>query len=100
MSLPVVWSPSALEDYARILEYIDREWGMEAALNFLDATDRIIMQIQEFPNLFPKSEKVEVHKAVIAKQTSLIYRTTENQIQLLHFWDNRQDPEKLEKLLD
>jgi plasmid stabilization system protein ParE len=99
MSMPVVWSPSALEEYSLILEYVEENWGLEAALNLLDATDQIISQIQEFPNLFPSSKKKDIRKAVVSKQTSLIYRVTEEQIQILHLWDNRQDPEKFEELL-
>lgn len=38
-------------------------------------------------------------QAVITEQTSLLYRVTPTQIQLLYFWDNRQDPERLLDLL-
>jgi len=39
-----------------------------------------------------------IRKAVISPQTALLYRILETQIQLLYFWDNRQDPERFESL--
>ncbi len=99
MSLPVVWSPSAKEEFAGLLAYIESEFGTDAALNFLDATEAIITRIATFPVAFPSSDlRPDLHKAVIVAQTSLIYRVTETQIQLLYFWDNRQAPQRLADL--
>ncbi len=46
--------------------------------------------------MFPLSEKENIYKCVIVKQVSLYYRINKNQIELLRFWDNRRNPEKLE----
>lgn len=88
----LIWSPKAKEEYATLLIYI-REWyGTDAALRFLGQTEKIIESIVRFPYAYPASDKVPgLRKAVITKQSSLFYRITNSQIELLHFWDNRQD---------
>ncbi|MEM8525685.1 MAG: type II toxin-antitoxin system RelE/ParE family toxin [Bacteroidota bacterium] len=86
----VIWSPTSKDEYAELLGYIELEFGLEAALKFLDKTEAIIETIETFPSSFPASEvKPEIRKAVITKQTSLLYRIQKDNIQLLHFWDNR-----------
>ncbi len=99
MSLPVVWSPASREEYAEILQYVDDEFGTDAALNMMDKVEAAVEQIASFPYLFPFSEiRPDIRRAVITSQTSILYRVTETQIQLLHFWDNRQDPRRMEFL--
>ena len=100
MSRQVIWAPAAQDEFAKILEYIDENWGTGSALEILDKTESVIEQISHFPNLFPPSQKKGVRLAVINKQTSLIYRVGKNQIEILHFWDNRQNPEALSELLE
>jgi len=99
MNLPIVWAPTAEEDYAAILDYIETAFGTDAALHFLDKTEEIVAHIGVFPEMYPTSMiRPGIRKAVISPQTALLYRILETQIQLLHFWDNRQDPERFESL--
>jgi len=37
----------------------------------------------------------DTYKCVVLKQVSLFYRVKTNSIELLVFWDNRQEPSKL-----
>ena len=96
MSLPIKWSPASKDEFAELLEYVEAQFGLDAALNFLDKTDKVLDGISEHPAMFPASEKSpSVRKAIITKQTSLLYRISAFEIQLLHFWDNRKNPETL-----
>jgi hypothetical protein len=45
--------------------------------------------------LFPYSKEGGIHKCVLVKQVSLFYRIKANNVELLVFWDTRQDPAKL-----
>jgi hypothetical protein len=66
-------------------------------LKLLDTTEKVLDGIAEHPMMFPASQKSpSIRKAVITKQTSLLYRIAANEIQLLHFWDNRRNPDLLE----
>lgn len=97
MSLPVKWSPAARDEFATLLEYFEGAFGLEAALKPLDRTEEMVTQIAASPEMYPASrKKEEIRKATVSKQTTLYYRLTTDEIQLLHFWDSRQDPVKLE----
>lgn len=99
MKLPVNWTKVAKEDFAILLEEIESQFGLDAALNTMEKVEEILEKIAEFPLMFPPSSTYPSnHKAVISKQTSLIYQVENEEITLLLFWDNRQNPEKLENL--
>ncbi len=101
MSWVVVWAPSAKEEFADLLGYIEAYYGTDAALIVMDKVEETVEIIRLFPNAYPSSrQQPGIRKAVITKQTSLFYRVLETQIQLLHLWDNRQNPERIEDLFD
>lgn len=90
MNYVVVWSDFAKEDYANILTFLQSKFGQDSALRFLDKTEKIVEQIEVFPNAFPASDKNgRYRKAVINKNTSLVYKISNNEVELLYFWDNR-----------
>lgn len=39
MNLPIIWSPASRDEYAHLLAYLEREYGLESALRFMDKTD-------------------------------------------------------------
>jgi len=45
--------------------------------------------------MYPYSPESDIHKCVIVRQVSLFYRVKFDVIELVLFWDNRQDPAKL-----
>lgn len=100
MSFSIIWSPAARDDYAQLLEYVEEKFGLEAALSLLDKTEKVIDGIAVFPEMYPPSARRNIRKAVISKHSSLIYRIEENQAQILHVWDNRQDSQDMEKLFE
>lgn len=93
MNLPVIWSPASRDEYADLLAYLESEFGLESALNFMDKTDAALDQISSFPESGVPTLKETVRKKTINKQTSVLYQVYEEAIELLHFWDNRQNPE-------
>lgn len=99
MRLPVIWSSAAEDEFVVLLEYLEKIYGTDSALKLLNQTEKVISQIELYPKLYPTSNTRGVHKAIINKQISLIYRIKKDKIELLHFWDNRQDPGKMETLL-
>jgi len=99
MNLPLIWSPEAREEYAEILQFLDAEYGTNSALKMLDKVEAVVERIQMYPRAFPSSTlRSDIRKAVVTPQTSVPYRITDTQIQLLHFWDNRQNPQRMEFL--
>lgn len=93
----VLWSPAAQSTFFEILSYLEEHWSTSEAAAFIDRTDEIINFIKNRPSLFQYSKSSNTHKCVLTKQVSLFYRvnTNSDQVELLLFWDNRQDPEQL-----
>ncbi|HEY1025340.1 MAG TPA: type II toxin-antitoxin system RelE/ParE family toxin [Sphingobacteriaceae bacterium] len=95
MSYTVTWSPIARNTYIQILEYLDERWTTRELKAFIDRTEEVINNICGNPLLYPYSKESDTHKCVLVKQVSLFYRIRRDTIELLVFWDNRQDPTKL-----
>jgi len=62
---------------------------------FINRTGQIIQHISEYPKHYPYSAENDSYKRVFISQVSLFYRLKNNEIELLIFWDNRQNPDKL-----
>lgn len=94
MGYAIYWSPVAKNDYINILEYLNTRWGQQEVTS--SRTDKTLQLISANPRLFVSSEKKPaVHRCVLTSQVSLYYRINNLSIELLRFWDNRMDPEKL-----
>ncbi|WP_428329901.1 type II toxin-antitoxin system RelE/ParE family toxin [Mucilaginibacter sp.] len=95
VSNTVIWSPKARLTYYEILEYLAEKWSIKEIETFIDRTEEVINHICTNPLLYPYSEKSDIHKCVLVKQISLFYRVRASNVELLVFWDNRQNPIKL-----
>jgi len=91
----VIWSPKSRITYYGILEYLTENWTLNELEAFIDRTEEVISHICDNPLLYPYSGNSDIHKCVVVKQISLFYRVKTDDIELLVFWDNRQDPAKL-----
>lgn len=91
----VVWSPTARLTYYKALEYLLENWTFRELESFIDRTEEVITHICINPGIYPFSNESNTYKCVVIKQVSLFYRLKLTTIELLVFWDNRQDPVKL-----
>lgn len=91
----IIWSPRAKITYTSILEYLYEEWTIKELQAFIDRTEEVIKYINDNPSLYVYSKEGDAHKCVVVKQVSLFYRVKANYIELLVFWDNRQNPARL-----
>lgn len=98
MALKVFWTKRAEKSFQKVIEYLQENWSEKEIRNFVKKTFTIINYISERPRMFPYSPQQDIYNAVITKQTNLIYRIVEDkQIDILFFWDNRQNPKKKSK---
>jgi hypothetical protein len=65
--------------------------GFQRTFIYFYRTLMVLDLISENNKLFPASKKKSIYKAVISKQTSVIYSISKNEITLLYFIDNRSD---------
>jgi plasmid stabilization system protein ParE len=97
--MKIIWTPRAITDFNKVLEYLYVSWGLKEVENFIDKTDDVLEGIAANPQIFIESlKKKNVHKGFITKHNSLFYKFKPNkkEILLLTFWDNRKDPNKLQ----
>jgi plasmid stabilization system protein ParE len=93
MALRVVFTDDAIETLQSTARFIQNKWGVRQAEKFLDRAYRVVFLVSENPYMnkaFRSSDNTRV--GLVSKQTSFIYRVQENEIIILFFWDNRQEP--------
>ena len=98
----IFWTPEAVETFNQEIDYIFHTWGKRATLWFIERVENCIELLQNGLILARYSKNINAHFFVISKQTSLIYRSypNKNQIDLLQFWNNYSNPDKLKDILN
>lgn len=94
--MKINWTPTARRTFEQILDWLSGNWTNKAVENFLDQTDSTIEQIKNNPYIYRASEQNEqVRRGLINRFVSLYYRVRpkKEEIDLLSFWDNRQNPD-------
>ena len=92
----VVFSKRARRRLEKLLDYLESEWSLKVKNEFIEKLDRCVLQISRHPESCPVSEEFPgLYKCVVTKQTTFYYRIEEKEIQVITFFDNRQDPKKL-----
>jgi hypothetical protein len=92
----VIWMPEAIETYAHNISYLAEEWNDDVVLDFIGKTDEVIGHIKANPLMFQSVDKrKKVHRCIVVRQVSLYYKISGDQIDLITFWNNYQDPKKL-----
>lgn len=88
----IIWSPECEEDYTNIISYINDVWGVNAALNFMEKTERALEHLEQNPLMFAAVNHQQIRRIVINKATSLYYYVSADTIELLYFWNNKRNP--------
>ncbi|MEX8549205.1 MAG: type II toxin-antitoxin system RelE/ParE family toxin [Mucilaginibacter sp.] len=92
MALTINWSDGAIADFKQITKFINNRWSEKDATKFVLKAESIIKVILNQPYLYPESSFNQLRKAIITKQTSVYYLIQGQEIHLITFWDNRQNP--------
>lgn len=89
----IVFSEKARDTFQSIqMQLLDR-WGIDVVIQFEKRTWDIIGKLSKSPLIFQSSEtNAIIRKVVIHKNCSLFYKIRGQKVELLFFWDNRQDP--------
>jgi hypothetical protein len=94
MAKKVIWSKRAITSFDRVIAYLNEDWTEKEILKFVNQTNKIIYLIQSNIVKFKSSEKVDVYEVLITKHNLLIYKDSGDRIELLVFYDTRQNPKK------
>ncbi len=86
-----------------LAEYLLTNWGFKVKKEFLAKLDQKITRISIQPESCPQSQGMKgIYRCVVSKQTSFYYRIDfqKEEIEIITFFDVRQKPHKLKKLLE
>ena len=94
MAYEIVWLPKAEERFDEILLYLERNWEEKVIRSFIQNTEEKLAQVKQRPKMFRRSPSKNIHEVLITKHNLLLYRIKGNKIELLTFFDTRQNPKK------
>ncbi len=93
MSLSIVFAPAARTGLVRITKFIKQRWGKNSSDKFKEQVDKTLNNVSQQPYMFKASTLThEIRKGIVSKQTSFFYKVHKDRIEILFFWDNRQQP--------
>jgi plasmid stabilization system protein ParE len=97
MAYKITWSPEALESFDAIVEYINNRFTEKEVKQFVGLVNRRLLLLQKIPQTFRTTARTSMRrKTVIHKRTILFYKIREKikVVELLSFFDTRQNPQK------
>ena len=93
--LDVVFSKPAEKDFENILNYIKRDFGSLAAINFKGLVFKFIELIQIFPEIGTlEIRNKNIRAFVLHKRLKVFYDINDGRITILRLFDTRQHPDR------
>ena len=95
MAKKIVWTKRANSKFNKIIDHLEKEWGLNVTQNFVKKTYDIIELISDQSELgtIENTEK-NIRGFLLTKHNRLFYRVTETEIILLNFFDTRSGPKR------
>jgi len=95
----IIWTETAALQRRTVLEYwLQRNQSPTYSLKLLRLSNEKASKIADNPLIYKTAEFPDTRVAAMG-HFSLFYKITNSAITVTAFWDNRQDPEELLKLL-
>ncbi|KOS06494.1 hypothetical protein AM493_10945 [Flavobacterium akiainvivens] len=92
------FSPLAEKKLIELLLYLIEEWSVKVKDDFKVILDKKLNHISVYPESCVKSKSFRnLHLCIITKQTSLLYRIVNNQIEVITLFDNRSSFKSINK---
>ncbi|WP_340107079.1 type II toxin-antitoxin system RelE/ParE family toxin [Rhodohalobacter sp. 8-1] len=96
----VIWTRTADLQFVGILEYwVKRNRSTTYSKKLLKLVSERTKQIAEKPLIYKATDFKDVRVASLGN-FSIYFKVSDDEIIITAFWDNRQDPEKLLKILE
>ena len=91
----ILWTDNAFKELQKTIEYLEVHWTENELKNLAINLEKTLNLISQNPNLFQASNsKKDVRRAVVLALNTLYYRVKGNDIEILSFFSNRQNPKK------
>lgn len=96
MACKLHWSEEAVSNLESILEYLGQNWSAKEIADFKQSLGLQLDLIVKNPFMFPISNHIpRLRKAVLSKQTTVIYEVKGKAVYLAYLHVNRKDIKKL-----
>jgi plasmid stabilization system protein ParE len=93
MQYNVIFSDRADDTFNSIGQQLEERFGERELNEFRRRVYEVVVNISKFPYIFKAVGYEEnLRKAFIHRNCSMFYDVGETSIEILFFWDNRQDP--------
>lgn len=93
MSYSIVFSLTAVDTFDSIKSQLLEKWGSRFVIKLEKRTLEVLEIISKSPFIFQGIKQApNIRKGFIHKNCSMFYEVKEDRIEILFFWDNRQDP--------
>jgi len=94
------WSIQAENSYGHIIDYMTDEFGATRTHRYIEKVHKEIDKLLKHPQLGPiepwlEGSRYEFRQLVIEHLTKIIYRVTDNSIEIADVWDVRKNPKEL-----
>ena len=95
MAKTIVWHRKANNEFNAIINYLQINWNKKVTKSFVEKAYQIIEILREYPELGTiENYEKQIRGFVITKHNTLFYRVEGDELILLSFFDNRQNPKK------
>ena len=93
MKYAIIFSSEAIDTFESIKEQISERWGNKTMVEFEKRTRQVLNVIETSPFIFQSiSLNNNIRRGFIHRNCSMFYEIKETEIDILFFWDNRQEP--------
>jgi plasmid stabilization system protein ParE len=89
----IVWTKLGLDSFLSVANYLEKNWSGNEVKKFIIKTNQHIDLIR-YGNYFGRSSKKSrrVYSLLVTKHNRMYYRVLKTKIEILLFWDTRQNP--------
>jgi len=94
--MKINWTEKAIKSFELNIEWLIKNWTDIEIKNFITQTEQLIDRIKQNPYIYSQSDKKKsVRKGRVNTIVSMFYivRPRKKEIDILLFWDNRQNPD-------
>lgn len=92
----IFWTKESLTNLDDILQFLSFKWTLKEVANFKYKLSKQLEIISKFPYIFPASKiNPTLRKAVLSKQTTVLYQIKSRRIYIIYLFDTRQNPDKM-----
>ncbi|EDP98458.1 hypothetical protein U8527_20870 [Kordia algicida OT-1] len=98
----VIWTPTAELSFVKELDKISKKWSINEIIDFINLVDDFVKKLELGLIEGKGSPKTNLRSFVISKQTTLYFDVFEDTqtIELLLFWNNKDNPKELKEFLN